>query len=99
MDGLNQKQWYYIFGNFVSANWRRGKKFTIHHFEKMRILRKTIYQINERWGQGLPMERKVGTGGILTKMTWRVITRLVKVALLKTGMYQCRLAQKIGVSP
>ncbi len=98
MEILNQKQWYELVGRFFADNWTRGKAYTIHHFIKTGMKKRTIYHIISKWEQNAPIGHQPGKAQNPVKMPRRKVTQLVKAALLCPGVSYRKLGHQFGIS-
>ena len=48
MDGLTLEERRILIGNFYNENKDKGKSYTVHHFRRMNVPKRTIYRIIKR---------------------------------------------------
>ncbi len=95
---LNQKQWYELVGRFFADNCTRGKAYTIHHFIKTGVKKRTIYHIISMWEQNAPIGHQPGKVRNPVKMPCRRAAQLVKAALLCPGVSYQKFGNQFGIS-
>ena len=62
MNLLEQEKKREIIGSFYKENISEGKMFTVNHFSKMKIPKRTIYNIIKRVENNISLKRKLGSG-------------------------------------
>ena len=98
MDELNEESRRCFITTFYDRNRARGKSYTVSHFNKMGVQRKTIFRILQRWENPGTTDRKTGSGGHNKIMKGNKIRSLRTTAINRLGVSTRKLSKKYGVS-
>lgn len=84
--------------NFYSRHMDRGKIFTVTHFEREGISRRTVYSILKRYENGISAERQSGSGRKAKIFTKKKVTQLKKMFDNNDGISTRMAAAKFNCS-
>jgi transposase len=97
MESINENTLREIIGNFYRENINSGKSYTVHHFLKMGINRKTIYNIINRIDSKLSLKRKSGSGKKPKIIDNKINKKLIKYTVGKVSKSYRNLGRICGI--
>ena len=98
MEGLTLEERRILIGNFYNENKDKGKSYTVHHFRRMNVPKRTIYRIIKRVEKDIPLTHRPGAGRPAIKMPKRRIKGLIKRVKGRTDVFQRKEGLRFGIT-
>lgn len=97
MDQLNRDQRRLVIGKFYESNRDMGKRYTVDHFQRMKVPLSSIYDVIQRVENNISLQRRPGQGRVPKLMTKTKVNQLIKKVDGRKGISQIKLALNYGI--